>query len=264
MGVGPHFPVQQLAPRSQKDFIMATTPEHDISAVDAPKKSGGLLKLAAAGAIIGVLIVLGVQLDAGARLKEALDWIGGMGPAGPAIFILLYIVACVLFLPGSVLTLGAGAIWGLAWGTVYVSVGSTLGATAAFLVGRYFMRDWVSKKVETNPKFRAIDEAVAGEGWKIVGLTRLSPAFPFSLLNYAYGLTKVSLPQYVIASWIGMIPGTIMYVYIGAAAGDAAKGGNTPGQWALKIVGLLATVAVTVVITKIARNALKTRVSEEG
>ncbi|MDY7014823.1 MAG: TVP38/TMEM64 family protein, partial [Cyanobacteriota bacterium] len=143
--------------------------------------------------------------------------------------------------------------------------GATAGATAAFLVGRYLARDWVAKKIEGNKKFRAIDEAVGREGLKIVLLTRLSPVFPFNLLNYAYGITGVSLKDYVIGS-VGMIPGTIMYVYIGSLAGSLATVGteaqpaNPTLQWAIRIVGLIATVAVTLYVTKVARKALE----EEG
>ena len=196
-------------------------------------------------------------------LSNALNWVDQLGPTGPAIFILMYIVACVFFIPGSALTLGAGAIFGVIRGSVFVSVGSTLGATAAFLVGRYIARDWVARKIAKNTKFASIDQAVGDEGWKIVGLTRLSPVFPFSLLNYAYGLTKVSLRDYVLASWIGMMPGTVMYVYIGSLArlGVDARQATT-AQTVLKIVGLLATVAVTVYVTRIAKKALNDKVGK--
>lgn len=190
-----------------------------------------------------------------------LDWIDSIGPVGMAIFVLFYIVSTVLFIPGSALTLGAGAIFGLLWGTILVSVGSTLGATAAFVVGRYLARDWVAKKIERNAKFTAIDRAVGREGWKIVLLTRLSPVFPFSLLNYAYGLTKVTLPHYFFASWLGMLPGTVMYVYLGSLARLGVQvQETTTAEVVLRVVGLVATVLVTVYITKIARKALKERV----
>lgn len=224
-----------------------------------------ILSLIALAAISAIFL-----LDTKALLNSALGWIESLGFWGPAIFILIYIVATVLLIPGSLLTLGAGAIFGVALGSVYVSIASTLGATSAFLVGRYFARNWVAKKIEGNEKFKAIDEAVAGEGWKIVGLTRLSPAFPFTLLNYAYGLTKVSLRDYFFASWIGMMPGTIMYVYLGAAAGSLAslgEGGTarekTPAEWALYGVGLLATVVVTVYVTKLARKALDKKIEQK-
>lgn len=200
-------------------------------------------------------------------LRNALKWIESLGYIGGLAFILIYIVATVAFLPGSVLTLGAGVVFGVIFGSIYVFIGATLGAIAAFLVGRYIARDWIDKKIEGNQKFVAIDRAVAHEGFKIVLLTRLSPVFPFNLLNYAFGVTGVSLKDYALAS-IGMFPGTVMYVYIGSLAGDLARigGENQPTdptiQWIIRIVGLIATVAVTVYVTRIARKALAEKVSE--
>src|SRR5205823_5071389 len=139
---------------------------------------------------------------------------------------------------------------------IAVSIGATLGATAAFLVGRYLARDWVSKKISANAKFAAIDKAVADQGWKIVGLTRLSPIFPFTLLNYGFGVTRVSLRDYVIATWIGILPGTTVYVYVGSLA--RAVGGSTrsPAEWVLLGLGLVATVIVTFFVSRIARRSL--------
>ncbi|HAA31457.1 MAG TPA: TVP38/TMEM64 family protein, partial [Cyanobacteria bacterium UBA8553] len=129
-------------------------------------------------------------------LRNALQWIENLGQKGAIAFILIYIVATIAFLPGSILTLGAGAIFGVVLGSIYVFIGATLGATAAFLIGRYLVRDWISKKIESNNNFKAIDEAVGQEGFKIVLMTRLSPVFPFNLLNYAFGVTGVSLRDY--------------------------------------------------------------------
>ena len=195
-------------------------------------------------------------------LKQALDWVGQLGPWGAVIFIAIYVVATVLFVPGSVLTLGAGAVFGVVWGSIYVSIAATLGATCAFLVGRYLARDAIARKIEGNERFAAIDRAVANEGWKIVGLTRLSPVFPFTLLNYAFGITRVKLGHYVLASWIGMMPGTVMYVYLGSLA-KAASGERTrtTGEWMLYGVGLLATVVVTIFVTRIARQALAKKIT---
>ena len=191
-------------------------------------KMGGMIL-----AII-VMVVLFKMFNVQTLLKDVLDWIAEQGIVGAGVYVLLYIMATVLMMPGSILTLGAGVIYGVVWGSLLVSLSSTLGAAAAFLVGRYFARNWVSKKIEGNEKFKAIDASVAKEGWKIVGLTRLSPIFPFNLLNYAYGLTKVTLRDYFFASWIGMIPGTIMYVYIGSLAGDLTRLGveGRTKQWA--------------------------------
>jgi uncharacterized membrane protein YdjX (TVP38/TMEM64 family) len=134
---------------------------------------------------------------------------------GGIAFIGIYITATIRFLPGWILTLGAGVVFGTVWGSIYVFSGATLGATAAFFVGRYVTRGWVSQKIAGNKKFAAIDQGVGKEGLKIVLLTRLSPIFLLNLLNYGLGITGVSLKDYFISS-VGMIPGTIMYVYIGS------------------------------------------------
>jgi uncharacterized membrane protein YdjX (TVP38/TMEM64 family) len=196
-------------------------------------------------------------------VRELLQWISGLGSAAPLMFIPLYVVACVLFIPGSILTLSAGFLFGVVRGSMYVSVAATLGATLAFLIGRYFARQWVAARLANYPKFKAVDEAVAREGWKIVALTRLSPVFPFNLLNYAFGLTNVGLRAYVLASWAGTLPGTILYVYLGSLAGDltrVATGGaqRSAAEWALYAIGLLATIAVTVYVTRVSSRALKT------
>jgi uncharacterized membrane protein YdjX (TVP38/TMEM64 family) len=180
---------------------------------------------------------------------------------GPFVFIVAYAAAVVALVPGSILTLAAGAIFGLVAGTLYVLVAATLGSTLAFLVSRYVARGFVEKRLAGDPKLTAIDRAIGAEGRKIVLLLRLSPAFPFSVLNYALGLTRVRFLDYVVAS-IGMLPGTLLFVYSGKLAGDVAAlaGGAAvakgAGYYALLGVGLLATLAVTLVVTRIARNAL--------
>lgn len=230
------------------------------------RRRGAKTKAALLGAIVVGLLLAAGYVDLQAGFRAALVWIEDAGPVGPLLFFVLYVAACVFMLPGSILTLGAGAVFGVVNGLLLVSFSSTVGATAAFLVGRYLAREMVSRRIAGNAAFGAIDEAVASEGWKIVGLTRLSPVFPFNLLNYAFGLTRVSLRDYVLASWIGMIPGTAMYVYLGSLAGSLAELGATEGgrrltyaEWALYLVGLAATVAVTMVITRIARGALNRR-----
>lgn len=205
-------------------------------------------------------IALLTQFDVRALRREALDWMERLGPWGQILFVVIYVVATVLLIPGSALGLGAGALFGVVRGSLLVSLASTLGATCAFLLGRYFAGDWVAKKIEGNASFAAIDRGVATEGWKIVFLTRLSPVFPFTLLNYAFGLTRVSLRDYVLASWIGMMPGTVMYVYLGSVArAGVADRQRTPAEWTLYTVGLLATIAVAVMATRIARRALARR-----
>jgi len=149
----------------------------------------------------------------------------------------------------------------VALGSVCVSISATLGATAAFLVGRYLARDAIARKIEKHEKFATIDRAVADEGWKIILLTRLSPVFPFTLLNYAFGLTRVKLSHYVLASWLGMIPGTVMYVYLGSLVNvGAGHRQRTTGEWVLYGAGLLVAVTVTVFVTRLARRALAQKI----
>lgn len=201
------------------------------------------------------------SLNPQALLKNALAWVDSLGSISAIAFIGIYIVATVAFVPGSILTLGAGAVFGIVLGSLYAFTGAVLGATAAFLIGRYLARDWVESQVQKNNRFKAIDEAVGQEGFKIVCLTRLSPIIPFIMANYAYGVTKVSLKDYLFGS-IGMIPGTIMYVYIGSLVGNVAVIGtqtqpvNSGLQWILRILGFVATVTVTIYITQIASKAL--------
>ncbi len=221
----------------------------------------GLWRLIALGVILAGLIAAAFLLPLKQYVIDVLEWTKSLGVWGPVVVAAFYIVACVLMLPGSVITLGAGFLFGVLRGTIIVSIGSTLGACAAFIVGRSFARKWVEQKVSKHQKFSAIDEVVGKQGFKIVLLTRLSPIFPFNLLNYAYGLTKVPLKEYTLASWIGMLPGTIMYVFFGSAARsltDVATGQIQPGpaQQVFFWVGLAATVIVVVLVTRIARKSL--------
>jgi uncharacterized membrane protein YdjX (TVP38/TMEM64 family) len=226
------------------------------------------LKLALVAIAVAGLIVLASLFDIQGLLQDALLWVRDLGAIGVVAFIGIYMVATVFFIPGSLLTLGAGALYGVASGSIYVFIGATVGATLAFLVGRYLARGWVANQIEGNDRFRAIDEAIAREGLKIVILTRLSPIFPFNLLNYGLGITRVSLKDYILG-FIGMIPGTVMYVYIGSLAGSLALIGTETTaspeaqriQWIVRIVGFIATVAVTVYVTRIARKALNESVS---
>ncbi|MEA3209030.1 MAG: hypothetical protein QOE70_2087 [Chthoniobacter sp.] len=215
--------------------------------------------------IVIVLVLVGLSRAASVLplaewIKSVSDWVEKLGPLGILVFIVIYAVAAVLFVPGSLLTISAGLVFGLGLGTVVASAGSTIAASLAFLIGRYFARDLIEQKTKENEKFKAIDEAIGKQGWKIIGLLRLSPLIPFSASNYFYGITKVRFWPYVLASWIGMLPGTVLYVYLGAA-GKAGLGGGAktrgPLEWTFLGVGLLATIIVTVVITRIAKNALQ-------
>jgi len=213
---------------------------------------------------IALLIVATKSSYVQELLRTVLIRIEYLGVWGPVAFIVTYNLATVLFIPGSVLTLGGGVLFGLWWGSVYVFVAATLGATFAFLIGQYLSRDRVLKYMEAHPKFKALDHAVSQEGLKIVFLTRLCPLLPFNLLNYALGITQVSLKDYVLGSF-GMIPGTILYVYSGSLIGDIAVIGTgteytnpqaSAVKWSINIIGLIATVVVTISITRIASKAL--------
>jgi uncharacterized membrane protein YdjX (TVP38/TMEM64 family) len=227
-----------------------------------PNQKSSSIRLAlialAGGAIVAGLLLLPIKQ----YLLAALEWTQGLGAWGPIFVALFYIVACVFLLPGSVLTLGAGFLFGVPVGLLSAWIGATLGACVAFLVGRTLARDWVARKVSGNPKFAAVDEAVGKEGFKIVLLLRLSPVFPFNFLNYALGLTKVSFGEYALASLIGMLPGGLMYVYFGSAARSLADvaAGKVEGGWAGQVffwAGLSATVIVAGFVARVARKSLK-------
>jgi len=185
-----------------------------------------------------------------------------LGPAGLLVYALAYALATVFLLPGSLLTLAAGAAFGLLPGFASALMGATLGLALAFLVSRHLARRRVEDWIQAKPRFAAVDRAVAKEGWKIVFLTRLSPIFPFNFQNYAYGLTRISFWHYALASMVGILPGTFLYVYLGSVgrsgleAAAGAEGVETL-RLVLQIVGLLATALVTFYITRIATKALK-------
>ncbi len=219
-----------------------------------------VLKFFFAAAALAALVWAGKEL--GGYVPRFAGWVDGLGIWGPLVFIAGYAVATVAFVPGSLLTLAAGAIFGLGKGTLLVFFGSAIGASGAFLIARYLARGAIERRLEGHPRFRSIDGAVGRQGRKIVFLLRLSPVFPYSLLNYGLGLTRVRFVDYLIAC-VGMLPGTFLYVYYGKALGSlaAVAGGNQPDKgwadWALLGVGLVATVVVTTIITRIARRALK-------
>lgn len=229
---------------------------------------GSFFKAIFAVAGIATLVVVAARCNLQHHFLDVLGWIAGFGAAGSLIYVALYMVTCLALIPGTFLTLGAGVIFGLLSGSINASIGATLGATGAFLIGRYVARDWVEKRIAGRERFRSVDAAVARQGWIIVFLSRLSPFFPFVLINYAFGLTNVPLKHYIAATWLGILPSTVMYVYLGSLAGDLASLGadervHTQAAWALYGVGLLATVAVTVVVTRLARRSLGQRMPNQ-
>lgn len=189
-----------------------------------------------------------------------LNWIEQAGMWAPAVLVLIYVVATVGMIPGTLLTLGAGAIFGLWIGTLSVVIGSNLGAIAAFGLGRTLMRSCTETMIARNRSLIALDQAVAAEGFRIVLLSRLSPLFPFNLLNYAFGMTRVSLRDYALASAVGMLPGTLLYVYLGAAAGGlatlTADGSGSETSRLSFTIGLIGTVILTLYLHRLAGTAL--------
>src|SRR5438094_2883521 len=228
-----------------------------------PAAKSALGRLIALVAIVIALFLVMRFLPVREWLRSFNDWVGQMGIAGIFIFIGVYAVATVLMAPGSILTIGAGFAFGLWKGFLAISAGATFGASLAFLVARFIARDKIEAIAKRNETFRKIDNAIGKEGANLIFLLRLSPVIPFNLSNYFYGLTGVRFWPYVVASWIGMIPGTFLYIYIGvaskaavaaAARGEAVK--HSWQYWAFLGVGLFATIIVTIWITKIARDAL--------
>lgn len=215
-----------------------------------------LLLLLAAAASVALFLVFRDRLPAAAA------WLQGQGPGMAVAVGLTYAAATVLMVPGSAITLLVGFVYGPWWGLLLVSPASVLGATLAFLLGRSLFRRRLEERFAGDPRFAALDRAIAARGLRILVLSRLSPVFPFVLLNYAFGLTGIRLRDYVLGSWLAMLPGTFLYVYLGSTLGDVAElaGGVPeagPAGRLLHWAGLAATVAVTVVLTRQARRALR-------
>ena len=243
----------------------ATTPAVDSAGSPSGSKSRTklILYIVAGLAVLTAVILGGRQIAA--YIPRFAEWVASLGVWGPVVFILGYAVAAIAFVPGSLLTLAAGVIFGLAKGTVFTLIGATLGASGSFLIARYVARGRIEKKIAGNARFAAIDQAVGREGFKIVALLRLSPVFPFNLLNYGLGLTKIPFLQYL-AACAAMLPGTLLYVYYGKALGSLAalaSGAKTqrgPEFWIVLGVGLLATLVVTTFVTRLAGKALRQQI----
>jgi uncharacterized membrane protein YdjX (TVP38/TMEM64 family) len=240
------------------DTAPARTPTGD-PLPPATTRGGTVARIAVAIVVVIGLVLVGRQLAD--QLPTLTAAVNGFGIWGPVIFIVAYAVACVAFVPASLLTLAAGALFGVVRGTVFVFIGATIGALGAFLIARYVARDWVAARVLKNARFAAIDRAIAEQGRRIVFLLRLSPVIPFNVLNYALGLTQVRVADYIVAS-LGMLPGTLLYVYTGSlasvvvGASSATAPPRGPFFYAVFGLGLLATGAVTVLVTRVAKRAL--------
>ncbi len=194
-------------------------------------------------------------------MNGAMDWIQQSGWMGWVWFTAIYTFTCVFFLPGSMLTVGAGAVYGWLWGTLLVTLASTVGAAVNFLTSRYLARDWIQRKLGASPRFHALEQAI-GRGWKLILLSRISPVVPHSLVSYAAGLTSISFTRFLVASFIGFLPLSAAYAYAGAVVGKVArtKAGVMPHDWTswtFTILGLIATVGVAVWSVRAASRAFK-------
>ena len=194
-------------------------------------------------------------------LQKTLGWLQGLGPLAPVVFVAVYALTCVFFVPSFVFTFGAGTLFGIALGIPLALLGTGLGSAAALLIGRYAARGFVAKQFENNTKFKALDAALGKKGWQIVALARLSPVFPFSVGNYAFGLTPIRVRAYFFASMLGTIPSACVYVYLGKITGSLAGinvsgRSRSPAEWGLLVLGLIATIALTLIVQRTAKKAL--------
>lgn len=207
-------------------------------------------------AAMAVVFLLFRYLPLAEWMQQFQVWVQDLGPLGYLVYALTYAVCVVFFVPASILTLGAGALYGLAGGVGVVLLGANLGSALSFMLARSFLRERIEKMTAGNPRFEALDRAIAKEGAKIVLLVRLAPVFPFTYSNYAFGLTGVRPSLYILATLVGMLPGTIGYVYVGTAAAGAATGSST-ASIVLNVLGAAATMAVTVFVARLASRAIR-------
>jgi uncharacterized membrane protein YdjX (TVP38/TMEM64 family) len=228
------------------------------------RRHAGKVRCLSAGLMVlsGVLLLRQIPVEPLVNSLE--EWVQAWGNWGPFLYGLIYVAAVVLLIPGSALSLTAGVLFGRLLGTIVVSLSSTSGAALAFLISRYLARERVAAYVRQRPRLQAIDQAVREGGWRIVALLRLSPVIPFNVQNYLYGITGIRFGPYVLTSWLTMLPGTVLYVYLGALGRQSLEsvGGQrrrTPEEWAFLIVGLLATLAVTLYLARLARKVRSQR-----
>lgn len=208
-------------------------------------------------AILVGVVVLYKQLPIDTWVTNFRVWVEDQGPLGWIICIVTYALAAFFLIPGSILTLTMGLAYGL-WGFVIVVIGATIGAGLSFLASRYLLSDYIHGKFGEKPIFKALNEAIKEEGWKVVGLMRFSPAVPFSLQNWLFGVTQVGFIPYILATFFGIMPGSLLYVWAASVGGEAASGADTSvAQYALYAIGIVATLAVTIIIGKKAKAKLQ-------
>src|SRR6266446_8353720 len=209
--------------------------------------------------IVITLSILAKMLPIRSWIASLIDWVQQLGPVGVIVFIIAYALATVLFLPGWIFTVSAGLVYGVVGGTAVALSGAIIGSALSFLCARYLLRKRIEAAAKRSSKFSAIDSAIGEQGWKIVGLLRLSPVVPFNLSNYFYGITAVRFWPYIFASAVGMLPGTFLYAYLGAAgkAGLDGQTGHSPLKWLFLGLGLVATIGVTIIVSRTAKKTLE-------
>lgn len=240
---------------------MITTASHDAQDRTRPRN---IWRWVGIGAVLVAVSVGWIAFPVQDWLNDFNAWVEGLGALGYLLFGLLYIAGTVALAPGAALTIAGGLAFGL-WSFPLVVVAATIGATLAFLIARHLARSRVERAIERYPTFKATEHAVNEEGWKIVALMRLSPVVPFNLQNYAFGVTAIPLLHYVAATFVGIMPGALLYTYLGAAG--RAAGGDTSGgslKWIFFAVGLILTIAVTVWVTIRAKATLDRHGVAEG
>lgn len=225
------------------------------------------MKVGGAVAIASLAVEAAAVLPLSAWVDQLVEWTRAAGATGALVYAVVYVLATVCLIPGSILTLGVGMAYGPIWGTLFVSPVSVVAATVAFVLGRTVARPWIARRTASDPRFRAVDLAIGSHGFKIVVLIRLSPLLPFNVLNYALGLTEVRLRDYVLGSFIGMLPGALLYVYIGSLIGELASFSRgaaevSTARHVVSGLGFVATIVGTVFVTRLARRALAEELSQ--
>ncbi len=231
--------------------------------VEAQKREATLrLEVVAVVLVVSAFLIAIRFLPIREALENASSRIDSLGFWGPLAFISLYITCTVLMIPRSILSVGAGLQFGLLPGFLWVILGANLGASLAFIISRYLVRNAVERWLKDRANFQTIVRAVDGDGWRIVALTRLSPVFPFALVNYAFGVTKIRWAHFAAGSFFGMLPGTMLLVSVGYVTDLASEAGE-PGPGRMETLALVCAfvvaIAATAIITRFAREALRRR-----
>lgn len=250
---------------TQFDLLPEGERAHSLKKTPGPIFTRSRLALLAALIATGLgLLLVGV---AERHIEPVIEWVRHLGAWGPVVAGALYVPAAVLLIPGTILTLGIGYLFGVLWGAVIVVAGQALGVSTAFFLARYLARDWVAKRISRNPKYARLDRALGEKGFRVVLLSRLAFLLPYNVLNYFFGLSSVPYWKYLPASLLGMLPESLLFLYLASAARslhEALSGINpaSPLSEAMFIVGLAALLAVIVVLARIARQALNQSIAD--